>query len=141
MGLNRKIRIAQVLMVLLLCNQIYTLLQVSISSIYHLSGATQGKFTPKVSILFLAIVVSLCFSLLWRAQRFSFMLFVLGQGLVVIGAYDLLSLQKYALIALQLVGMILFSFGSVRILLFVLTQRGSDFIASTILRQIHRKES
>src|SRR3989304_1456928 len=136
---NWKIRIAQILMVLLLCNQIYTLVSESISSIYHLSGAIQGKFTPNVSILFLAMVVPLCFSLLWRAQNFRFILFVLGQGFVVMGIYDPLSFQEYVLIALQLIGMILFLFGSGRMLLFLLTQEGSDFVASSILRRIHRK--
>ena len=132
-----KIRIIQILMILLLCTQIYSFVPDSISSIYYLSGAIQGKFTPKVSILFLAIVVSLCFSLLWKAQRFGFILFVLGQVFIVIGVYDPLSFHTYALIGLQLVGIILFLFGSGRMLFFLLTQRGLDFIASAILKRMH----
>jgi hypothetical protein len=106
------------------------------SSIYHLTGANQGEFTPEVSILFLAIVVSLCFSVLWKAQKFDFVLFVLGQVFIVMGVYDPLSFHRYALIVLQLVGIILFLFGSGRMLFFLLTQRGLDFIASAILKRM-----
>jgi hypothetical protein len=113
----------------------------SISSIYHLTGANQGKFIPKVSILFLAIVVSLCFSLLWRVQKFGFILFLFGQVLIVMGVYDPLSFQRYALVGLQLVGMILFLFGCGRMLFFLSTQRGLDFIASVIFGRLHRKGS
>jgi hypothetical protein len=53
------------------------------------------------------------------------------------GVYDPLSFHRYALIVLQLVGIILFLFGSGGMLFFLLTQRGLDFIASAILKWMH----
>jgi hypothetical protein len=132
---NWIIRIAQIMMILLLCNQIYSFVSEVISSVYHLNSANQGKFIPKVSILFLAIVVSLCFSLLWKVQKVSFISFVLGQIFIVVGVYDPLSFQRYVLVGLQMVGMILFLLGSGRMLFFLSTQRGLAFIGSVTFRR------
>jgi len=134
-----KICVAQILIILLLCNQIYSFSLISFSSIYYLLTSTQVKFFLETNILFMAIVVSVCVSFLWTREKIGFMLFVLGQAFIDIGIYDPFSLQRYALIGIQIVGLVLFFFGSGKIIIFLSKKRGLDFIRSIISRNKGRE--
>mgnify|MGYP001558956066 FL=1 len=121
-------------LIFLLCNQVYSIIPESITSVRHLYK-NLINYMPETNILFLATVVSLGFTALWTIHRIWLIFFILGQTFIIVGIYAPLPLSSIVLISFQVVGIILFLVSATRILFFLLSKKGYDFIESLVKRK------
>ena len=127
-----KIHMVKFLLILLLCIHVYSIFSETLSFIRNLY---EGKVITQTKIIFLFIVVSVCLSMLWRVQKGNYILFILGQLLIIIAMCNAYSFSNSALIFFQLTGIVLFFISSVRIFVFLFRGKGERFIEDILSRR------
>lgn len=131
---NFKLRghIVKFLLILPLCIHVYSIFSESISFVRNLY---EGKIIAQSENLFLIIVVSVYFSMLWKTQRANYILFLFGQLLIITAIYNALFFSKSLLFFLLFTGIILFFISSLKIFIFFFSDKGKHFIETILFRK------
>lgn len=123
-----------ILFIVVICLQLYEFLRSSISFI-NLPSYSKIAIGPESNLLFLALVVTLGLSVLWHAKKLAYMLFVAGQLCIIFAEYNPLNFSRNAVIGIQLLGMTQFVYASFRLIFFLFSSKGFEFIETRIYKK------